>query len=139
MISYTQGLALLHKASTELDMQIPMQKVVSVWRGGCIIRSSLLDLFTKIYTQNPQLENLLLNEQIARLLQGKEQNLRAVAATAIQNKFAAGCLLSSLSYFDAYCSSQLPINLVQAQRDYFGAHTYQRIDQPGTFHTIWNK
>lgn len=139
LISYTQGLALLHKASTDLDMQIPMQKVVSVWRGGCIIRSSLLDLFTKIYTQNPQLENLLLNEQIAQLLQGKEQNLRTVAATATQNKYAAGCLLSALSYFDAYCSSQMPINLVQAQRDYFGAHTYQRIDQPGTFHTIWNK
>lgn len=139
LISYAQGLALLHKASADLDMQIPMPKVVSVWRGGCIIRSTLLDLFTKIYTKNPALENLLLDEQIAKMLQEKEQNLRAVAVAAIQNNYAAANLLSALSYFDAYCSNQLPINLVQAQRDYFGAHTYQRIDQPGTFHTIWNK
>jgi 6-phosphogluconate dehydrogenase len=139
LVSYAQGLALLHKASSELDMQIPMPKVVSVWRGGCIIRSTQLDLFTRIYTQNPQLENLLLDQQIAGLLRDKEQNMRAVAVTAIQNNYAAANLLSSLSYLDAYRSSQLPINLVQAQRDYFGAHTYQRVDQPGTFHTIWNK
>ncbi|WP_276479647.1 NADP-dependent phosphogluconate dehydrogenase [Paraflavitalea pollutisoli] len=139
LMSYTQGLAMLHRASTELDMQIPLQKVVAVWRGGCIIRSTLLDLFTKIYTANPQLENLLLNEQIAGLLQDKQQNLRTVAAAAIQHNYAAGCLLAAISYFDAYRSGQLPINLLQAQRDYFGAHTYQRIDQPGTFHTIWNK
>jgi 6-phosphogluconate dehydrogenase len=139
LVSYAQGLALLHKASAELKMEIPMPKVVSVWRGGCIIRSILLELFTKIYTQNPQLENLLLDNQIADLLRDKEQNLRAVAVAAIQNNYAAANLLASLSYLDAYRSSQLPINLVQAQRDYFGAHTYQRVDQPGTFHTIWNK
>jgi 6-phosphogluconate dehydrogenase len=139
MISYAQGLALLHKASIDLNMEIPMPKVVSVWRGGCIIRSVSLDLFTKIYSQNPQLENLLLDEQFAELIRGKEQNLRAVAVTAIQNNYAAGNLLSALSYFDAYRSNQLPINLIQAQRDYFGAHTYQRVDQPGTFHTIWNQ
>ncbi|MDF2190880.1 NADP-dependent phosphogluconate dehydrogenase [Paraflavitalea sp. CAU 1676] len=139
LMSYAQGLAMLHKASTELDMQIPLQKVVSVWRGGCIIRSTLLDLFTRIYTQNPQLENLLLHEQIAQLLADKTENTRKVAGAAIQHQYAAGCLLAALSYFDAYRSGQLPINLVQAQRDYFGAHTYQRIDQPGTFHTIWNK
>lgn len=139
LMSYAQGLAMLHRASAELDMQIPLQKVVSVWRGGCIIRSTLLDLFTKIYTQNPQLENLLLNGQIAGLLKDKDQNLRAVAATAIQHNYAVSCLLAAISYFDAYRSGQLPINLVQAQRDYFGAHTYQRIDQPGAFHTIWNK
>lgn len=139
MISYAQGLALLHKASIDLDMQIPMPKVVSVWRGGCIIRSVSLDLFTKIYLQNPQLENLLLDEQFAALIRSKEQNLRAVAITAIQNNYAVGNLLSALSYFDAYRSNQLPINLIQAQRDYFGAHTYQRVDKPGTFHTIWNQ
>jgi 6-phosphogluconate dehydrogenase len=139
MISYAQGLALLHKASIDLKMEIPMPKVVSVWRGGCIIRSVSLDLFTKIYTQNPQLENLLLDEQFAALIRDKEQNLRTVAVTAIQNNYAAGNLLSALSYFDAYRSNQLPINLIQAQRDYFGAHTYQRVDQPGTFHTIWNQ
>lgn len=139
LICYVQGLAMLRRASKDLDMDIPLPEVVRVWRGGCIIRSSLLDLFTKIYQQNPGLENLLLDPQIAQLLQPKEANLRAVAVTAIQNQYPAGGLLNALSYFDAYRSSQLPTNLIQAQRDYFGAHTYQRIDEAGTFHTIWNK
>lgn len=139
LISYTQGLAMLHRASTELDMQIPMPSVVRVWRAGCIIRSTLLDLFTNIYDQNPQLENLLLDKQIATMLKGKEAGMRAVAATAVTNRFPAGALLNALTYFDAYTSAQLPINLLQAQRDYFGAHTYQRIDEPGSFHTEWNQ
>jgi 6-phosphogluconate dehydrogenase len=139
LISYTQGLAMLHRASTELDMQIPMPSVVRVWRAGCIIRSTLLDLFTKIYDQNPQLENLLLDKQIAAMLKAKEAGMRAVAATAVTNRFAAGGLLNALTYFDAYTSAQLPINLLQAQRDFFGAHTYQRIDEPGSFHTEWNQ
>lgn len=138
LISYTQGLAMLHRASTELDMQIPMPNVVRVWRAGCIIRSTLLDLFTKIYDQNPQLENLLLDKQIAEMLKAKEAGMRAVAASAVTNRFAAGALLNALTYFDAYTSAQLPINLLQAQRDFFGAHTYQRVDEPGSFHTEWN-
>lgn len=138
LMSYTQGLAMLHRASSELDMQIPMPSVVRVWRAGCIIRSTMLDLFTNIYDQNPQLENLLLDTQIAEMLKGKEAGMRAVAATAVTNRFPAGALLNALTYFDAYTSAQLPINLLQAQRDYFGAHTYQRTDEPGTFHTEWN-
>lgn len=139
LISYTQGLAMLHRASTELDMQIPMPKVVRVWRAGCIIRSTLLDLFTNIYDQNPQLENLLLDKQIAGMLKEKEAGMRAVAAAAVTNRFPAGALLNALTYFEAYTSAQLPINLLQAQRDFFGAHTYQRIDEPGSFHTEWNQ
>lgn len=137
LISYAQGLSMLHRASTELDMQIPLPKVVRVWRGGCIIRSTMLDVFSGIYDQNPQLENLLLDKQIASMLQKTEAGMRAVATTAVQNRFAAGCLLNALTYFDAYSSQQLPTNLIQAQRDFFGAHTYQRIDEPGTFHTEW--
>lgn len=139
LICYAQGLAMLHRASKELAMDIPLPEVVRVWRGGCIIRSSLLDIFTKIYQQNPGLENLLLDKQIAQLLQPKEPNLRAVAVTAVQHQYAAGGLLNALSYFDAYRTSPLPTNLIQAQRDYFGAHTYQRIDEAGSFHTVWNK
>ncbi|NML19832.1 NADP-dependent phosphogluconate dehydrogenase [Pseudoflavitalea sp. G-6-1-2] len=137
LISYAQGLSMLHRASTELDMQIPLPKVVRVWRGGCIIRSTMLDVFSGIYDQNPQLENLLLDKQIASMLQNTEAGMRAVAAAAVQNRFAAGCLLNALTYFDAYSSQQLPTNLIQAQRDFFGAHTYQRIDEPGSFHTEW--
>lgn len=138
LMSYTQGLAMLHRASSELDMQIPMPSVVRVWRAGCIIRSTMLDLFTNIYDQNPQLENLLLDKQIADMLKVKEAGMRAVAAAAVTNRFPAGALLNALTYFDAYTSVQLPVNLLQAQRDYFGAHTYQRIDEPGSFHTEWN-
>jgi 6-phosphogluconate dehydrogenase len=139
IISYAQGLTLLYKASTELDMQIPMPKVVSVWRGGCIIRSSLLELFKKAYQQNQQLSNLLLDKSVVQLLQKKEKDIRSVIVTAVQKGIPAAALMTALSYFDAYRSKNLPTNLVQAQRDYFGAHTYQRTDVQGIFHTEWGK
>jgi 6-phosphogluconate dehydrogenase len=139
VISYAQGLAQLHVASKELHMDIPMQDVVKVWRGGCIIRSSLLPIFFKAYRKNNQLPNLLLEPEIVQLLQGKKQNLRNVIIHAVHLGYPAAGLMSALSYFDAYRSQHMPTNLIQAQRDYFGAHTYQRIDEPGTFHTEWNK
>lgn len=141
LISYAQGLAMLQKASKALDMDIPMPQVVKVWRGGCIIRSSLLDVFTKAFEQDLTLPNLLLDKGIAEMLQSKEQNLREVLVKAVQNGFPSGAMMASLSYFDAYRSANLPTNLIQAQRDYFGAHTYQRVDDPsGVFyHTEWMK
>lgn len=137
IISYAQGLAMLHVASKDLEMDIPMQEVVKVWRGGCIIRSSLLEVFFKAYEKNPQLSNLLLESEIAQLLQAKKQNMRNVIIHAIHMGYPVAGLMASLSYFDAYRSERMPTNLIQAQRDYFGAHTYQRIDEPGTFHTQW--
>ncbi|MDP4216651.1 MAG: NADP-dependent phosphogluconate dehydrogenase [Bacteroidota bacterium] len=139
IISYAQGLAMLHKASSELDMQIPMPEVVRVWRGGCIIRSVLLEAFYGAFQKDPQLSNLLLNADIAQLLQAKKQNIRNVIIHAIHMGYPVGGLMAALSYFDAYRSERLPTNLIQAQRDYFGAHTYQRIDQPGIFHTEWEQ
>lgn len=139
VISYVQGMAMLHRASAEWDMQIPLPEVVRVWRGGCIIRSVLLDVFARAYQRNPQLANLLLDSEVASLLKDKEQNLRAVITTAVQHKIAAGGLMTALAYFDAYRNSRMPVNLIQAQRDYFGAHTYQRIDEPGIFHTEWQR
>jgi 6-phosphogluconate dehydrogenase len=139
IISYAQGLAQLHVASRELHMDIPMQDVVKVWRGGCIIRSSLLPIFFKAYQKNNQLPNLLLEPEVVQLLQGKRQNLRNVIIHAVHLGYPVAGLMSALSYFDAYRSERMPTNLIQAQRDYFGAHTYQRIDEPGTFHTEWNK
>ncbi len=139
VLSYAQGLALLHKASGDLKMDIPLPEVVRVWRGGCIIRSVLLEPFGKAFKADAQLTNLLLNEEVAQLLQKHLPNFRTVVATAAQHGFAAGGLMSSLAYFDAYTTGQLPINLLQAQRDYFGAHTYQRIDTTGSFHTEWQK
>lgn len=139
VISYAQGLAMLAVASKELDMQIPMPQVVKVWRGGCIIRSSLLEVFYSAYQKNQSLSNLLLEGDIAHLLQAKRQNMRNVIIHAIHMGYPVAGLMAALSYFDAYRSERMPTNLIQAQRDYFGAHTYQRIDQPGTFHTEWNK
>jgi 6-phosphogluconate dehydrogenase len=140
IISYAQGLAQLHVASKELDMEIPMPEVVKVWRGGCIIRSSLLEIFFKAFQKNPALPNLLLEGEVAQLLHGKKQNLRNVIIHAVHLGYPVAGLMAALSYFDAYRSERMPTNLIQAQRDYFGAHTYQRIDEPGTFHTEgWNK
>ena len=139
VISYAQGLAMLHVASKELDMQIPLQEVVKVWRGGCIIRSSLLPVFYTAYQKNPNLSNLLLEEKISQILTSKKQNMRNVVIHAIHMGYPVAGLMAALSYFDAYRSERMPTNLIQAQRDYFGAHTYQRIDVPGTFHTEWGK
>jgi 6-phosphogluconate dehydrogenase len=138
LISYAQGMAMLQKASADLAMDIPLPEVIKVWRGGCIIRSALLDLFSKAYAQNPKLSNLLLDNDIAKWMLSKEADARAVAALVIQAGYPSGALLSSVTYFDAYRSARLPINLVQAQRDFFGAHTYERIDGTGTYyHTEW--
>ena len=118
-------------------MEIPMTDVVRIWRGGCIIRSTLLETFFKAYTSNPELPNLLLNADVAQLLQKKLQHMRTVVMHATQTGYPVAALMSALSYFEAYRTEKLPTNLIQAQRDYFGAHTYQRIDMPGTFHTEW--
>lgn len=139
ILSYAQGLAMLHQASKELAMDIPLPQVVSVWRGGCIIRSSLLEVFTKAYKEAPELSNILLNQDVAELVKSIEGNVRKVVAKAALAGIPAAGLMSSLGYFDAYRSERMPTNLIQAQRDYFGAHTYQRTDTPGTFHTEWGQ
>jgi 6-phosphogluconate dehydrogenase len=137
IICYAQGLAMLYRASSELDMQIPIPEVVKVWRGGCIIRSSQLEIFHAAYQEDPKLPNLLLDKTIAKLLQARKQHLRNVIMHAMQTGYPIAGLMAALSYFDAYHTERMPTNLIQAQRDYFGAHTYQRIDMPGTFHTEW--
>lgn len=139
IISYAQGLAMLHQASRELDMQIPLPEVVKVWRGGCIIRSTLLEVYMGAYKSAPELPNILLNKEVAAIVENAVINTRAVVAQAAQAGIATGGIMSALAYFDAYRTERMPTNLVQAQRDYFGAHTYQRTDMPGSFHTIWGK
>lgn len=138
IVSYAQGLALLVKASDEMQMDIPLKDVVKIWRGGCIIRSTLLEKFYQAYSKNPTLSNILLDADIATLVKAKVEGLREVVAQAAKSSIAAGGLQASLAYFDAYTTDRMPTNLIQAQRDYFGAHTYQRIDKEGTFHTEWD-
>jgi 6-phosphogluconate dehydrogenase len=137
LICYAQGLAMLNKASTELQMDIPLQDVVRIWRGGCIIRSSLLEIFTTAFKKNKQLSNILLNKKVAAIMRKKQLALRKIIQQASAAKIPVAGLMSALSYLDAFCSERLPTNLIQAQRDYFGAHTYQRIDKEGSFHTEW--
>ncbi len=137
IICYVQGLAMLYKASAELKMDIPLHDVVKVWRRGCIIRSALLEIFYKAYSSNKQLSNLLLNDEIAQIIKSKEQSWRSFVVQAVQSKIPAAGIMSALAYYDAILSERMPVNLIQAQRDYFGAHTYQRIDMPGNFHTEW--
>ncbi|HYK56597.1 MAG TPA: NADP-dependent phosphogluconate dehydrogenase, partial [Flavisolibacter sp.] len=125
------------KASDELAMNIPLPSVIQVWKSGCIIRSALLGNFTEAFKKDPKLPNLLLDADIAALVKGREESTRRVVAAAVQSKIPVAGLSSALAYFDAYLSQRLPTNLIQAQRDYFGAHPYQRIDKEGVFHTEW--
>ena len=137
IISYAQGLSLLVKASEELSMEIPLKDVVKIWRGGCIIRSTLLETFYEAYSAKTDLENILLDENIASLLISRIDSLREVVSAAAKSSIPGGALQTALAYFDAYTSERMSTNMIQAQRDYFGAHTYQRVDREGTFHTEW--
>lgn len=137
VVSYAQGLAMLQKASSERQMDIPMKDVVKIWRGGCIIRSGLLELFTGIYKKQPSLANILLDKKVASLIKKKQRGLRKAIQLAAGSKIPVAGLMSALAYLDAYSSERMPTNLIQAQRDFFGAHTYQRIDKEGSFHTEW--
>lgn len=137
IIAYAQGLAMISAASDELGMDIPVQDVVGVWRGGCIIRSALLDVFTQSYKDNPKLKNLLLDSQIATILNQKLDAIKDIISLAAGNNYGVPGLMAAYCYLNAYARRSSPTNLIQAQRDYFGAHTYQRIDQEGIFHTQW--
>ena len=137
IIAYAQGLTMLQKASVERNMEIPLRDVVRIWRGGCIIRSSLLETFTTIYKKQPQLPSILLDKKIAAMIRKKHRSLRKVVAQAAANRIPVAGLMSALAYLDTFSTARLPTNLIQAQRDLFGAHTYQRIDKEGSFHTEW--
>lgn len=138
VIAYAQGLSMLAVASVELQLQIPLPDVIKVWRAGCIIRSQMLEQFADAFTTNNTLPSLLLDNTIASLLKQREESIRKITALGISSKIPMTGISSALAYFDAFCSEQMPANLIQAQRDFFGAHTYQRIDKPGVFHTEWN-
>jgi 6-phosphogluconate dehydrogenase len=137
-VAYAQGLSMLAKASDELNMNIPLPDVIKVWKAGCIIRSALLGNFTEAFQKDPRLPNLLLDSEIAELLKNREGSIRHVLEIGIKSKIPMAGTMSALGYYDAYLSDRMPTNLIQAQRDFFGAHTYQRIDKEGVFHTEWH-
>ena len=137
--AYAQGFALIRAGDQEHDWQLPMDKVASVWRAGCIIRAHLLEDIRRALANQQDLRNLLIDEHFAHLMAECQQDLREVVAMAALNGVAVPAFMSALSYYDAYRTERLPANLLQAQRDYFGAHTYQRLDKLGKFHTQWSK
>ena len=139
IISYSQGFALLDKASQAMNYNLDKQKVAAIWRGGCIIRSSLLHEIMRAYQRNPNLPLLLEDVDLAAEVVKRQEGLRHVVQVSADLGIPAPGLMSTLSYYDSIRSPWLPANLIQAQRDYFGSHQYQRIDEKGTFHTQWQK
>ena len=135
--SYAQGMALLRLASVEYKYDIDLSEVAKIWRAGCIIRAALLSDIRDAFSRTPGLTNLMLDERFARSLVSGQQALREVVQTAVAAGIPVPALSSSLAYFDSYRQAQGTANLTQGQRDFFGAHTYRRIDRDGVFHTDW--
>jgi 6-phosphogluconate dehydrogenase len=130
----------LQTASVERQYGLDLSEISKIWRGGCIIRSALLEDMRRAFARNADLPNLILDERFAEVLSRSREDWREINAKFAESRVPSLCLSSALAYFDAFCSERLPANLIQAQRDYFGAHTYQRTDKDGIFHTPdWNK
>jgi 6-phosphogluconate dehydrogenase len=139
IISYAQGYDLMGEAAKEYHWTLNNGGIALMWRGGCIIRSKFLGKIKEAFDKNPKLEHLLLDEFFKTTIEKAQAGWRRVVATAIVNGVPAPCLAAALTYFDGFRSDRLPANLLQAQRDYFGAHTYERVDKPRGqfFHTNW--
>lgn len=137
IMSYAQGFAQLRVASEDYDWDLPFGKIAKIWREGCIIRAQFLQKITDAYDKNPTIENLLLDEYFIDITKKYQQSLRDVVSIAVQAGVPVPTFASAIAYYDSYRSERLPANLIQAQRDYFGAHTYQRTDKEGTYHYSW--
>ncbi len=139
IISYTQGYMLFRAASAEFGWNLEYGKIALMWRGGCIIRAAFLDDIKSAFDTNPNLQNLLLDPYFKQEIEGAQAAWRRVVASAVSLGIPVPAMSSALAFFDGYRRERLPANLLQAQRDYFGAHTYERLDQPRGefFHTNW--
>ncbi|WP_299413380.1 NADP-dependent phosphogluconate dehydrogenase [Acaryochloris sp. IP29b_bin.148] len=135
--SYAQGMALMSAASREFKFNLNLSEISRIWKGGCIIRAGFLDKIKSAFADDPALANLLLAPEFRQTILDRQGAWREVMATAAQLGIPVPAFSASLDYFDSYRRDRLPQNLTQAQRDFFGAHTYQRIDKEGTFHTEW--
>ncbi len=137
VLTYAQGLHQLAEASKEYGYELDLGTIAKIWRAGCIIRAGLLADITKAFQKNRELPNLLLDPSFSSEIRKTLTSVRTLVAFGATNGIPLPGLSNSLSYFDAYTSGRLPLNLIQAQRDYFGSHTYERTDREGTFHTEW--
>ena len=140
IISYAQGFRLMREASKEYNLSLHYGDIALMWRGGCIIRSRFLNDIKQAYDANPDLENLLLADFFVDAMKQADEGWRKAVISGIELAIPTPAFSSALAYYDGYRCEKLPANLLQAQRDYFGAHTYERIDQPGGrfFHTDWS-
>jgi 6-phosphogluconate dehydrogenase len=139
IVSYAQGMELLGAASNQYKWNLNFGDIATIWRGGCIIRAIFLNRIVEAYQRDPALHNLLLDSYFTDIIAQTQDNWRVAVSTAVEHGVAVPAFSASLSYFDSYRQARLPSNLLQAQRDFFGAHTYERVDKPGTFHTEWLK
>lgn len=138
ILSYSQGLHLLKAASSEYHYDVDIAEVIRVWKAGCIIRSALLNDLKKAYEQYPSINNFIESPFFQPILSQHRSHLDQLVDIGTKNRIPVAALSATLQYFDAYCTQRLPANLIQAQRDNFGAHTYERLDKPGIYHTNWN-
>ncbi|MBX7137890.1 MAG: NADP-dependent phosphogluconate dehydrogenase [Oligoflexia bacterium] len=139
IMAYAQGMALLAAASREWKWELQLGEIAAIWRGGCIIRARFLGEITRAYRENPALDNLILDQFMQTAIAGSLPALRTVVGLAAQAGVPVPAFAASLSYFDSYRTANLPQNLTQAQRDFFGAHTFERTDKPGSFHAKWEQ
>jgi len=139
ILIYAQGMHLLSKASVAYDYKLKLDEIAKIWRGGCIIRASFLEKIYQAFNTNPALSHLLLNKDVQSIINKITPIAREVIVKAITAGISIPAYSATLSYFDALRSEHMPSNLIQAQRDYFGAHTYELIGKEGSFHTDWNK
>jgi 6-phosphogluconate dehydrogenase len=137
ILTYAQGMGLLRQASHKYGYNLDLEAVARIWRGGCIIRAALLEDIRNAFRRQSDLKNLLLSPDLGREVMARQEDLRKVVSTGADLGIPVPGFMSALAYYDAYRSVQLPANLIMAQRDYFGAHRYERIDEEGTFHTEW--
>jgi 6-phosphogluconate dehydrogenase len=138
IITFAQGMALLHTASQVYKYGLNLEDVARIWRGGCIIRAAILEDIRTAFHASPTLPNLLMDSRLGQEVIARLDDLRAVVGIAVRLGIPIPCLMASLAYFESYRSAWLPANLIQAQRDDFGAHTYERVDAKGIFHTQWD-
>ena len=139
IVSYAQGFAQMKAASQEYGWTLNYGEIAKIFRAGCIIRAKFLQKIIDAYSKNPDLDNLMLDDYFLNILGSNQAAVRRVVTLAIQAGIPVPTFSSALAYYDSYRSPVLPANLIQAQRDLFGAHTYQRVDRPGTFHFHWNQ
>ncbi|MPN08721.1 6-phosphogluconate dehydrogenase, NADP(+)-dependent, decarboxylating [bioreactor metagenome] len=135
--SYAQGFALLNAASIKYNWDLSFADIALLWRGGCIIRAQFLEKISDAFRRNPKLPNLLLDSYFTEELNHLQQGWRKVITVCKQIGVPIPAFSASLDYYDSYRQATLPANLIQAQRDYFGAHTYERTDMSGCFHSNW--